>query len=60
MFRTALGREPTPEESRRWTAAVLDLAREHKVANAELMTSRLLWQDIAHMMFNTKEFLYVR
>ena len=60
LFRTALAREPTREESRRWAAAVLDLAREHRVTDAGLMTSRRLWQDVAHTLFNTKEFLYVR
>jgi hypothetical protein len=60
LFRTALGREPTREESLRWAAAVDELAREHKVPHNQRMTSRGLWQDVAHTMFNTKEFLYVR
>jgi hypothetical protein len=60
MFRRALGREPTSEEARRWTAAVGDLAREHRLAEAEWMRSVLLWRDVAHALFSTKEFLYVR
>jgi hypothetical protein len=60
MFQTALGRTPTSEESQRWNAAILDLAREHKVDEGQWMRNRRLWQDVAHALFNTKEFMYVR
>jgi hypothetical protein len=60
MFRIGLGREPTVEESRLWSAALIDLAREYKLSETQRMTSARLWQDAAHLIFNTKEFLYVR
>ena len=60
MFRAALGRDPTPDESQRWARAVEDLATLHNLDNSDIMGSQILWQDIAHALFNTKEFLYLR
>lgn len=48
MFETALAREPSEEEMKRWR----ELARE--------LEGPRLWQDLAHAIFNLKEFLYVR
>ena len=48
MFETALAREPSEEEMKRWR----ELARE--------LDGPRLWQDLAHAIFNLKEFLYVR
>ena len=58
MFRTALGRSPNADESARWTAAAEDLARLHGIAVKDLMNSAAVWTDLAHALFNTKEFLY--
>lgn len=58
MFRTAMGRPPTSDELAEWTSAAADLARLHGVAAESMMTSRLVWTDLAHALFNTKEFLY--
>ncbi len=58
MFRTALGRPPTTEELARWTAAAYDLSQLHGVPSESLITSVPVWTDLAHALFNTKEFLY--
>jgi hypothetical protein len=60
MFAIALGRPPTADETSRWTAAAADLAQLHNVTPEELLTSVLVWKDVAHALFNTKEFIYIR
>ncbi|MCA9075247.1 MAG: PSD1 domain-containing protein [Planctomycetaceae bacterium] len=53
MFVRALGRSPGDRELRRWTDAVADFSQSD-----ELMTDTNAWTELAHAMFNTKEFLY--
>ena len=60
MFATALGRTPTPEELERWSAAVVDFASQHGVSGADVLQSVPVWKDVAHSLFNTKEFIYIR
>jgi hypothetical protein len=60
MFRRALGREPTQLELQRWNAAVDDFAMTHKTAEDQVMNSTAVWKEIAHAMFNLKEFIYIR
>jgi hypothetical protein len=60
MFRTALGRLPAPEEQQRFAEAVEQLAQLHGVSREAILTSRPVWQDVAHTMFNLKEFIYIR
>ncbi len=59
MFQAAFGRDLTIDESQRWADAVSDLAQLHQVADSERLSHVALWQDIAHAIFNTKEFVYV-
>ncbi len=56
MFVTALGREPTVEERRRWTAAVAEFA----TPGTDPLVDPAVWTQIALGLFNTKEFLYYR
>jgi hypothetical protein len=58
MFRRAFLREPRPEELARWRRAVDDFAALDPAAPP--MQSVAVWKDVAHAIFNTKEFLYVR
>ncbi len=44
MFLTAFGREPTEVEQKRWV----------------IEAKRASWAEIAHTLFNAKEFLYYR
>jgi hypothetical protein len=60
MFRTAYGREPTTDELDRWNAAVGDVATLNHVLPENVLSSAAVWKDVAHAVFNTKEFIYVR
>ena len=60
MFRQALGREPRQRELHRWNTAIADLAASHKTADCDVLSSIPVWKDIAHAMFNMKEFIYIR
>jgi hypothetical protein len=56
MFLAALGREPTNEERQRWVAA----AHAFASSTTDLMADKQAWTEIAHALFNTKEFIYFR
>ena len=60
MFLSALGRHPESFETARFEALVDRLSMFHQVPSVSVLTSRLVWRDVAHTMFNLKEFLYVR
>ena len=55
MFVRALGRQPSSEELARWSAAVGGFS-----GTTPLMLDRQAWQNVAHAMFNLREFLYYR
>lgn len=59
MFREALGRRPDEAERERFTGLTNEIASLHKVAADKVMASRTVWKDVAHAMFNLKEFIYV-
>ncbi len=56
MFQSALGRNPTSSERQRWLAAVQSFASPGR----ELLSDQQAWSNIAHALFNTKEFIYYR
>jgi hypothetical protein len=60
MFLRAFARPPSSEELKRWRALTAGLAAEHKVADTDLLASVTVWKDVAHTVFNTKEFLYLK
>ncbi len=55
MFRKAFGREPSAEETRRW----LDAARQ-MAGDGTLLKDAAVWSELAHTVFNAKEFIYYR
>jgi hypothetical protein len=55
MFIQALGRNPNDNELQRWTKAVISFSRSN-----ELMTDKTAWAELAHVLFNLKEFIYYR
>ncbi len=59
MFRTALGRLPTDDERARFEQAVRRLAELHRVPAGEILKSLPVWKDLAHAVFNLKEFIYI-
>lgn len=60
MFRSALGREMTPSEATDWLAAINQYPASSGTATTNVMDDLELWEAIAHTLFNTKEFIYIR
>ena len=60
MFRTALGRPPDDAEQSRFRGLVNELVSLHETAPDQILGNRDVWKDIAHAIFNLKEFIYLR
>ncbi|HET6961630.1 MAG TPA: PSD1 and planctomycete cytochrome C domain-containing protein [Terriglobia bacterium] len=60
MFRTALGRLPDDAERARFAGLAKELVSLHKAVPEKMLESREVWKDMAHAMFNLKEFTYLR
>ena len=60
VFQAAFSRGPSNDELLRWEQAVHDLARLHEVSDGKLLSSEKVWSDVAHAIFNSKEFIYVK
>jgi len=56
MFRAALGRPATAAERARFAGLAAELASLHRAP----VNSAAVWKDVAHALFNLKEFLYLR
>ena len=54
-----LGRPPSDPDRAHCREAIHALASTHGVAEADLLASRAVWKDAAHMMFNLKEFIFI-
>jgi hypothetical protein len=59
MFETALGRLPSDAERQRFVHTALKLAELHQVPSGDVLKSQIVWKELAHAMFNLKEFIYV-
>jgi mono/diheme cytochrome c family protein len=65
MFRRAFSRNPDAQELTRWRKLARELAAMHygvstsSAASGDIMASLDVWKDLAHTMFNAKEFIYV-
>jgi hypothetical protein len=59
MFRLALSRSPASDELPRFTEALDRFAGLHGVAAGQVLGSQAVWTDLAHVVFNLKEFIYV-
>lgn len=55
MFLLALGRTPSDNELHRWTNAINGFSQSD-----EIMKDKAAWAELAHLFFNTKEFIYYR
>ena len=60
MFLKALGREPSALEAARAEDYLSTLIAERKTRKHLILTDRQLWTDLAHALFNLKNFIYVR
>ena len=56
MYLTGFGRQPTPKESRMAMAFLDSKVNELEVATEDTD----LWADFAHVLVNTKEFIFLR
>lgn len=65
MFRRAFSRNPNDAELARWTKTADDLATLHDSPSTRsptpggIMNSLDVWKELAHTIFNSKEFIYV-
>jgi hypothetical protein len=59
MFQAGLGRPPEPGERRRFEQAVAYFAELHDVPVGGVLKSQAVWRDVAHTLFNLKEFSYI-
>jgi hypothetical protein len=60
MFHTAFARPPRPEEIERLVTLARRSAELRKAEPSALLTCQPVWQDVAHAIFNLKEFVYVQ
>lgn len=60
MFDTALGRSPSSSELTQFNRFVLELQTLHGVQATDTLQNATIWKDVAHTLFNLKEFIYVR
>lgn len=60
MFATAFARPPGNEETARLVRLVRRSAELRGIDAGALMNCEPLWQDVAHAVFNLKEFIYVQ
>ncbi|MBI2946275.1 MAG: DUF1553 domain-containing protein [Verrucomicrobia bacterium] len=59
MFEAALGRAATLSEKNRFTEAAERLAELRGLATEEILRSPEIWKDLAHAVFNLKEFIFI-
>ena len=60
MFLKALGREPSVLEAARAEQYLSMLIAERKTREHLILTDRRIWTDLAHALFNLKNFIYVQ
>jgi hypothetical protein len=56
MFRAGLGRKPDADELAAWVEAATTIGD----SGSDPMTQPAVWTELAHAIFNTKEFIYYR
>ena len=59
MFRAALGRLPDDAERARFTGLAKEIASLREAPPDKLLDSHDVWKDMAHAIFNMKEFIFV-
>ena len=59
LYRDAFSRPPSKEELLAATEFLTTLASERNVKEADWPQSEELWADYAHVLLNTKEFIYL-
>jgi len=59
MFAHALGRSATENEAKRLTQFVEASAKLRDVSHEAVLSDTRVWQDVAHALYNLKEFIYI-
>jgi hypothetical protein len=59
IFEVALARPATASETQRFEKLAGRLVELHQVPPQDILTSAVVWKDIAHVMFNSREFIYI-
>ena len=60
MYREAFSREPTTDELAAAQAFLSTQAEEYGVSRDSAASNERLWADLAHVLFNVKEFVWLR
>ena len=60
MLESAFSRSISNLELSQWETALIKLSDLRGVPEDAIMNNSQLWADIAHTIFNTKEFIYLR
>ena len=60
MFLKTLARRPTAAERTRVTVYLAGVAQERGVTESLLLYDPQVWQDVAHSLFNLKEYVFVQ
>jgi hypothetical protein len=60
MFRELVARKPSAAEVARFEKLTQELAALNDVKAEEVMSSNVVWKDVAHALLNVKEFIYIR
>ena len=60
LFLTVLGRRPNSVEQERFRGLASEVGSLYQVPREELLSSLPVWKDLAHSVFNLKEFIYIQ
>ena len=60
IFETALGRSPTDQETKDIKDFLVRQATERKISESEVSSNEEIWQDVCHIVFNMKEFIFIQ
>jgi len=60
MFFKALGRRPSGSDRERTAGYLSSLVQEHKTPQYNVLADARVWKDLAHAIFNLKQFIYIQ
>ena len=60
IYLTALGRKPSADEMKRSLRFIEQFAEENQIKADDISKNESLWADFCHVMFNLKEFIYIK
>ncbi len=60
MFFKALGRLPSGDERERTAGYLSSLFQEHATPEHQILADARVWKDLAHAIFNLKQFIYIQ